>query len=257
MPFTYLLRETFSMARVALLANRMRSLLALLGIVIGVCTVIAMAALINGFQRSFQRSIQSFGNNTLYVRRMRPGINFSGDFPDSIKQRRAFTMADAKAILEHCPSVRAIAPWKFPYQDLTLSYREKHTSSTFVYGTDENYLVTHSYDLARGRFFTLQESERRANVVVLGKDTREALFGDASGLGRTVRIGGLPFTVIGEFESKGKMLGNNFDAVGCVPYTVVDKYWPAPPSSPPWLLQRGELVLDAIAVSPDQSDLAM
>ncbi len=257
MSFGYLLRETFGMARVALLANRMRSLLALLGIVIGVCTVIAMAALINGFQRSFQRSIQSFGNNTIYIRRMRPGISFSGDFPDSIKQRRAFSMADAHAILDQCPAVRAIAPWKFPYQDLTLAYREKHTSSTFVYGTDENYLATHSYDLARGRFFTNQEIARRAHVVVLGKDTREALFGDAAGIGSTVHIGGIPFTVIGEFESKGKMLGNNFDAVGCVPYTVVDKYWPAPPSSPPWLLQRGELVLDAIAVSPDQSELAM
>ncbi len=253
----YLLRETMGMARGALLSNRLRSLLALLGIVIGVGTVIAMVALINGFQRSFAQSIQSFGNNTIYVRRIRPGISFSDDIPDSIKQRRAFTMADAQAIRAQCPAVRAIAPFKFPYVDLTLGYRDKHTNSAFVYGTDENYLTTHGYDLARGRFFTNQEVARKANVVVLGKDTREALFGDAAGIGSTVHIGGLPFTVVGEFESKGKFLGNNFDAVACVPYSIVDKYWPAPPSSPPWYLQRGELVLDAIAVSPDQNELAM
>jgi putative ABC transport system permease protein len=253
----YLLRETLGMARVALFSNRLRSMLALLGIVIGVGTVIAMVSLINGFQRSFQQNIQSFGNNTIYVRRIRPGVNFSDDIPDSLKQRRPFTLADAKAIREQCPAVRAVAPWKFPYQDIILGRGDKHTNSAFVYGTDENYLTTHGYDLARGRFFTAQEVERHANVVVLGKDTREALFGDAAGLGQTIHIGGLPFTVVGEFEAKGKFLGENFDAVAAVPYNVMDKYWPAPPGSPPWYFQRGEYALDAIAVSPDQNELAI
>src|SRR6059036_3866623 len=191
------------MAASALIANRLRSLLALLGIVIGVATVIGMTALINGFQRSFQQSIQSLGNNTIYIRRIRPGIQFSGGIPDSLKQRRAFTMDDAQSIREQCPAVRAIAPWKFPYDNIRLGYRNKLTRFTFVYGTNQDYLVTHGYDLARGRFFTAEEVERRANVTVLGKDTREALFKDASGLGQRVHIGNIPFTVIGEFETKG------------------------------------------------------
>src|SRR5512147_2105958 len=95
-----LLGDTFLMAGRALVANRLRSVLALLGIVIGVGTVIGMVALVNGFQRSFQQSIQSFGNNTIYIRRIRPGIQFSNDVPDSLKQRRAFTMDDARAILD-------------------------------------------------------------------------------------------------------------------------------------------------------------
>jgi putative ABC transport system permease protein len=257
MSLGYLIRETIGMARGALLSNRLRSLLALLGIVIGVGTVIAMVALINGFQRSFQQSIQSFGNNTIYIRRIRPGVNFSDDIPDSLKQRRAFTMDDARAIRAQCPAVGAIASFKFPYNDLPIGHKDKHTNSTFVYGTDDNYLTTHGYDLASGRFFTSQEVTRNANVAVLGKDTREALFGDASGVGRTIHIGGLPFTVIGEFESKGKFLGNNFDAVACVPASVVDKYWAAPGTAPPWFPKRGELFLDAIAVSPDMNELAM
>ena len=257
MNFVQLVRETLSMAFNALFANRLRSLLALLGIVIGVATVIAMVALINGFQRSFQQSIQSLGNNTLYIRRIRPGVNFSRDIPDSLKQRKAFTMDDARAILAQAPAVKAIAPFKFPFTDIKLAYRDRHTKSTFVYGTNEAYLVTHSYDLSRGRFFTNQEVQNRASVVVLGKDTREALFQDASGLGRTVHLNGIPFTVIGEFETKGKMLGNNFDEVACVPWTVVDKYWAAPSSAPPWFPKRGELFLDAIASTPAQSELAM
>src|SRR5258705_13752979 len=110
----FMIRETFGMAGKALLANRLRSSPALLGIVIGVGTVIGMVALINGFQRSFQQSIQSIGTNTIYIRRIRPGVQFSGGVPDSLKQRRAFTMADAGAILDRAPAVRAIAPFKFP-----------------------------------------------------------------------------------------------------------------------------------------------
>src|SRR5512138_3845971 len=133
----FLLRETFAMARAALVANRMRSALALLGIIIGVGTVIGMTSLINGFQRSFRQSIQSFGNNTIYIRRIRPGISFSDGVPDSLKQRKAFTVEDARAILAQAPAVRAIAPFKWPYDNLTLGFRGKSTLSVFVFGTNE------------------------------------------------------------------------------------------------------------------------
>jgi putative ABC transport system permease protein len=252
----FLIRETFRMAGSALVANRLRSTLALLGIVIGVGTVIGMVSLINGFQRSFQQSIQSIGNNTIYIRRIRPGVNMGNQIPDSLKQRRAFTMDDAQAILAGAPAVKAIAPFKWPWDDLRLQRGDKMTRFTFVYGTNQDYLTTHGYDLARGRFFTEEECRRNANVCVLGKDTREALFGDASGLGQRVHIGKIPFTVIGEFEPKGRFLGNNFDQVAAVPYTTVDKYFPAPNDAPPWFPKRGELFLDAIAASPELSEEA-
>ncbi len=252
----YLLRETLRMAGTALVANRLRSALALLGIVIGVGTVIGMVALINGFQRSFQQSLQAIGNNTIYIRRIRPGIMIDGQIPDSLKQRRAFTIEDADAILEKCDAVTAIAPFKWPWQDLRLRYRDKQTKLTFVYGTNEQYLVTHGYDLSRGRFFTGEEVRRHAGVCVLGKDTREALFGNSNPLGRDVHIGHQTFTVIGEFGPKGKLMGNNFDEVACIPYTTVDKYFPAPDDAPPWFPKRGELFLDAIAVSPEMNEVA-
>ena len=257
MKLAFLLRETFGMARNALVANRLRSMLALLGIVIGVGTVIGMVSLINGFQRSFRENIQSFGNNTIYIRRIRPGINFSDGVPDSLKQRKAFTMDDARAILARSPAVAAISPFKFAIQDVRLSYQGKRTKTTFIYGTNEELLRTHSYELARGRFFTQQEVIGNSNVVVLGKDTREALFGDASGLGRTVHLNGVPFTVLGEFSPKGKFFGNNFDEVACIPYTLMDKYWAAPSNAPPWFPKKGELFLDATAVSPELSEEAM
>jgi putative ABC transport system permease protein len=238
-----LLRETFRMAGAALIANRLRSALALLGIVIGVGTVIGMVSLINGFQRSFQKSIQSIGQNTIYIRRIRPGVHFSNDVPDSLKQRKAFNMDDAHAILENAPSVKAIAPFKFPWDDLRLRRGDKATRFTFVYGTNQDYLTVHGYDLSRGRFFTEEEVRRSAHVVVRG-------------LGKTVFIADVPFTMIGEFESKGRFLGNNFDQVATIPYTTIDKYFPAPNDAPPWFPKRGELFLDAIATSPELSDQA-
>jgi putative ABC transport system permease protein len=257
MKLSFLVPETFTIARRALAANRMRSALALLGIVIGVATVIAMVALINGFQRSFQQNIQSFGNNTLYIRRIRPGIRFSDGVPDSLKQRRAFTMADAAAIKDQSPAVAAVSVFKFSWYDIKLSHRNKTTKTTFIYGTNDELLKTHGYDLARGRFFTEEEVRKNANVVVLGKDTRETLFGDASGLGKTVHLNGVPFTVIGEFEPKGRFLGNNFDEVGCIPYPLIDKYFGTPSDAPPWFPKKGELFLDAIATTPEESEEAI
>ena len=257
MTFARLFMESIDIARRALTANRMRSSLALLGIVIGVATVIGMASLINGFQRSFQQSIQSFGNNTLYIRRIRPGMQFAGGIPDSLKQRRAFTIEDGRAILDQAPAVAALSVFKFGFNDFKLSRAGRTTKSTFVYGTDDQLLRTHGYELARGRFFTEEEVRRGANVVVLGKDTRETLFGDASGLMRTVHLNGIPFTVIGEFQPKGRFLGNNFDEVACVPYPLIDKYWSPPANAPPWFPKRGELFFDAIAVSPDRSEEAL
>src|SRR5258705_9757191 len=133
-----LLGETLVMAGRPLFATRLRSVLALLGIVIGVGTVIGMMSLINGFQRSFEHSIQSLGNNTIYIRRIRPGIQFSGAVPESLKQRKAFTMDDAQAILEAAPAVRAVTPLKWPFQDIRLERGGHHTKITFIFGTDHN-----------------------------------------------------------------------------------------------------------------------
>src|SRR5438093_9304575 len=145
-----LFRELLAMASRSLASNRLRSMLALLGIVIGVGTVIGMMALINGFQRSFEHSIQSLGNNTIYIRRIRPGIQFSDGVPESLKTRKAFTMDDAAAILEGAPAVKAVTPLKWPFQDVRLEHRGHHTKVTFIFGTDHHLLEVRGYALARG-----------------------------------------------------------------------------------------------------------
>jgi putative ABC transport system permease protein len=253
-----LLIETFRMSRRALTANRMRSLLALLGIVIGVATLIGMVALINGFQRSVEQSIRSMGTNTIYIHRIRPGVHVGGGgIPDSLRQRKAFTIEDAQAIVASAPAVRAVAAINYDYYGLRLGYRGKLTrGGSEVYGTDENYLVVHGFDVARGRYLTSQDVARRANVVVIGPSTREALFGNRNPLGQTIRVGTIPFTVIGEYTPKGKMLGQDLDKSAAMPYTTMGKYFSAPADAPPWVPRRGELFLHAVAQSPELNEEA-
>ncbi len=252
-----LLAEILGMAWSALHANRLRSALALLGIIIGVTTVIAMVALVNGFQRSVEQSIRSTGSNTIYIHRIRPGVNVGGhDIPDSLKARKAFTMADAEAILVGAPAVRAITPLKYDNIGLQVSHGGRTTRTTQIYGTDEHYLTVHGLEVGRGRYFTAQEVQRRANVVVLGPSATEALFRNRSPLGETVRVGAISFEVIGEYAAKGKLLGEDLDNVAAMPYTTMDKYFAAPADAPPWVPRRGEVFLHAIAVSPEENDEA-
>jgi putative ABC transport system permease protein len=252
-----LFRETLRIARQALTANRMRSLLALLGIVIGVATVIAMMSLINGFQRSFQKGIQSWGSNTIYIRTFRPGQAFAGQLPDSLRKRRAFSIDDMAAIRERAPAVVAISPIKIAAADIRLSYHDRKTKTTTVFGSDDGMLRTRGFDLSHGRFYTGEEVDHRANVVVLGKDTHDALFDDASGIGATVHLNGIPFTVIGTFEAKGRFLGNNFDEIATVPWTVADKYWAPGPDAPFYMTKKGEVFLDAVPLDADHTDAAI
>ncbi len=253
----YLFRETFRIARQALAANRMRSLLALLGIVIGVATVIAMSSLINGFQRSFEKGIQSFGSNTIYVRTFRPGQAFANGIPDSLRKRHAFTMDDASAIRDLSPDVAAVSPIKIAAADIRLSYRDRRTKTTLTFGSNDGFMRTRGFEISSGRYFTAEEVDHRANVVVLGKDTRETLFQDAAAVGHTVHLNDVPFTVIGVFEAKGRFLGNNFDEVACIPWTVADKYWEAGAHAPPWMTRKGEVFLDAVPVNEGRIEQAM
>ena len=252
-----LVYESFRMSLQALAANRMRSLLALLGIVIGVATVIGMVALVNGFQRSVEQSIRSMGTNTIYIHRIRPSVSFGdNDIPDSLRQRKAFSVEDGKAIVAGAPAVRAVATMMFDYVGLRLGYRGKLTRGTNVQGTDENYLVVHGFEIARGRDLNPQDVARRSNVVVLGPSATEKLFGNRNPLGQNVRVGSIPFTVIGEYAPKGKMLGQDLDNSACMPYTTMTKYFAPPPTAPPWVPRRGEVFLHAVAVSPDRNEEA-
>jgi putative ABC transport system permease protein len=153
--------------------------------------------------------------------------------------------------------VAAVSPIKIAAADIRLSYRDRTTKTTTVFGSNEGLLRTRGFDLSRGRYYTAEEVNHRANVVVLGRDTHDALFRDAAGIGSTVHLNGIPFTVIGEFEPKGRFLGSNFDEIATIPWTVADKYWAPGAHAPPWFTKKDEVFLDAVAIDTDHTQEAM
>ncbi|MBC7673371.1 MAG: ABC transporter permease, partial [Polaromonas sp.] len=190
--------EIISVALGALRANKLRSLLTMLGIVIGVAAVIAVVALGAGAQGAVKARISSLGTTLLTVM---PGQqrNMGVSFDQSVK----LTVDDAKALQDKATNLNAVQPEI--NSRVQVQYLGQNASTSAV-GTSANYLEVRKYELQAGRMFTTQEDENRQRVVVLGQTvvTNLGLRSPDAIIGENIRIKGLQFTVIGVLKSKGQ-----------------------------------------------------
>ena len=194
-----LIGEIISVALGALRANKLRSLLTMLGIVIGVAAVIAVVALGAGAQSAVKDRISSLGTTLLTVM---PGQQRGGGgiaFDQSVK----LTIADAKALEDRATNLNAVQPEI--NSRVQVQYLNQNASTSAV-GTTANYLTVRKYELAAGRMFTTQEDEGRQRVVVLGQTvvTNLGIRSPDAIIGENVRIKGLQFQVIGILKPKGQ-----------------------------------------------------
>jgi len=232
-------------------AHGLRSLLTTLGVVIGVATVVAMASVIQGFNRTVERSISAFGSHVIYIRTFKPGI-FIGGFPDSLRHRQAFTADDAEAIRARCPDVGHVSVIGF-VEDAVVSYGSHSSRGLQLLGSDPEIQQVLRYDPGNGRFFTDEEVRRRAQVIVIGKEIREGLFPSGGNpIGKTVHLNGEPFVVVGELEPKGRSLFGNPDQLITIPYRTLEKYFPPPPDAPFYVPKRGRYYMNAVPVAPER-----
>ena len=195
-----LLYEVFAVALQALRANKLRSVLTMLGIVIGVAAVIAMIALGTGAQNAVNERIQALGTTLLTVMPgQQRGIGGFASFDD----RARLTMKDARALEERATSLSAIQPEM--NRTLQVQYQNMNTVTSVV-GTSANFLTVRKYELAAGRMFTSAEDEAKARVAVMGPEVPKNLgLASPEGLiGEPVRIRGIQFIVIGVLKSKGQ-----------------------------------------------------
>ena len=215
-------REGVTLALQAIRGNKLRSFLTILGVIIGVTTIMAMVSIIEGLNSSMKSQIAAIGSDVLYVQPFRPGA-FVGGLPDSLRRRPWFKPEDAEAIVREAPAVRAAAPLNFV--ETSLRFGQTQSRATGVAGTSTDYLLTSGVAISNGRFFTETEVEHRAPVCVLGQDHVESLFPHENSVGKTVYIGGKPFTVIGEVEARGKFIGQSLDDIVLVPHTTLEKWF--------------------------------
>ncbi len=217
-------------------ANKTRSALTILGIVIGVAAVIAMLAVGAGAQNAITGTISGIGTNLLFV--------FTGNMQEEVRNPQPLTMGDVNAISDvfQAPSVAAVAPIIQGQREVTFGREKKNTS---VNGVTPDYQRVRNASLLEGSFITEEHILGRASVAVLGTDVADKLFGHREGLvGETFRIEGQPFRVIGVLTSKGGSSFGSQDDIVLVPFSTAQTR----------LIRRSRDRVDLILVEATNSD---
>jgi len=207
------LLESLKMAGTTLVANKLRSSLTMLGIIIGNASVIAMVGIGQGAQRLASEQFETLGPNLLFIV---PGSQQARS--TTLNLPKTLVLADAKAIATQVPSIKEVAAQI--NSRLLVTYRNRNTN-TAITGTTPEFLVVRNFDVARGRFITNLDLERNNQVVALGADVAEKLFGNSDPIGQTIRIKNASFQVIGVMEPKGAFLGDNQDDTAFIPLTTM------------------------------------
>jgi putative ABC transport system permease protein len=223
-------RENIHLAMDTLRAHKLRSFLAVFGVVIGVGVVMIVVALIQGFRQNVVDSISSFGADTAFVSRFAQGPHV-GRRPKEERERKPLHVEDGEAIRVSCPAVTGLTSW-IQYWDVNhqVRYQGNIVNGPDFRGVEVNYPnVYANATLKEGRFFTEGESEHREDVTVLGEDTAKALFGELPASGREVVLdGGSSFRVIGVLNKpKGGFGTGDEDRRMLIPYETFTKIYPA------------------------------
>lgn len=205
--------ESIKMATTTLVANKLRSSLTMLGIIIGNASVISMVGIGQGAQRLASEQFESLGPNVLFIV---PGSQETRN--TSFEVPKTLVLEDAKAIATQVPSVDKVAPQI--NSRLLVTYRNRNTN-TAITGTAPEFLSVRSFDVAKGRFVTNLDLDRNNQVAVLGAEVAKRLFENSDPIGQTVRIKNVSFQVIGVMEPKGSFLGDNQDETVFIPLTTM------------------------------------
>ena len=201
--------ENFRIAVTALRANKMRSILTTLGIIIGVAAVIAVVSIVQGLQFMITKELQGVGATFIAVN---PKFEFG---PAAMSRQVRLTWEDGEAIRDHIAGVRLISPVMLGNQ--TAKYGDRQ-HKPLVFGVNENWPDIANQAVDRGRFFSTVDLEHRRKVAVVGTRVVDELRLGSQPIGKEIYIGSLPVTVIGVLEKRGQSLGQDSDDVVFVPF---------------------------------------
>src|SRR6266550_474924 len=217
------IKESALMAFDTLRTNKLRSLLTILGVTVGVVTVIFMVSIIQGLNKAFAQQIEALGSNAIWATKFDPSF---GHQPTSEEtHRKDLTLEDADAIRNEAPSVLSVSPIRRKIAE-TVRYADKQSDTPIVIGATPYYEFTQSSYVDRGRFITDTDIRERTNICVLGKDLVKALFPYEDPIDKELKINGKPFHVVGVMEPLGTFLGQSRDNQVFIPITTFAKYYP-------------------------------
>lgn len=215
-------KESAAMAIDTLRANKLRSSLTILGVSVGVITVIFMVSIIQGLNKAFADQIESLGSNTIFISKFDPSFGRPPG-PEEI-HRKDLTMDDVEALRREAPSIAGVSPIHRKLS-ATVRFQEKQTDTPILLGVTPFYEFVHTQYVASGRFISDIDMQDRSNVVIVGVDVKRALFPYEDPVDKEVRINGNPYRVIGVMEPLGNFFGQSRDNSIFVPITTFDKYY--------------------------------
>lgn len=205
--------ESISMAGKTLVANKLRSSLTMLGIIIGNASVIAMIGIGEGAQKFVSEQINSLGPNLLFIIPGSPDAQRRPVYPP-----QTLVLADAEAIASQIRDVKAVAPTLNSSE--LVSFRNKNVSASLV-GTNPDFLSVRSFSVAKGRFISELDLKKNEQVAALGSEIAQQLFGERNPIGEQIRIKNTSLRVIGVMAPKGSTFGDNQDMNVFVPLTTM------------------------------------
>lgn len=211
--------EGIVIALQSLMANKLRSILTLIGVIIGVMTVIAVVSVISGMNRYVADEISSLGSTTFLIRKF--GMITSDEEWFKQSKRKEITFEDMKAIQKACTEC-----WKVGAVTVSMrkvKYRSEHLSDIQIVGSTANVTEIENYDVYEGRSFSDFEVERNRQVCFIGWDIKDKLFPYEDPLGKDIKIGNNYFRIIGVAAKKGAFLGQNQDNYVLIPLTAFEK----------------------------------
>lgn len=219
--------NTFSISLKAIFSNKVRSLLTMLGVIIGVSSVVLLISLGRGLEAFVTQSFEDLGSNNIFIS---PGNVFSEDGGFNSFQEQglsamsnSFTMADVKEISRLREHVLKVA--YYSVQSDTLKFMNNSEKSTIL-GTNADYNQVLITKLDKGRWFNASESESGDRVVVLGYKIAEELFGEVDPIQKKIRVGNVTFTIVGVAEEKGSGFGGpSFDSYTYIPYETLSRIY--------------------------------
>lgn len=216
------------MALNALWSNKFRSSLTILGVLIGVWSVIAMTSLVKGLDNAVQGSIDELGSNVIFIDRFAPSVN-DEDLDEDQRNRKFMTVAEADAIRDNCPAVSAVSPenhfWGNSGGNI-VKYKGRKANRPALVGVLPEYMKVRVTPLESGRFISKLDDETRAMLCVLGSDVKEALFPEEDPLGKQIRVNNDRFTIIGCFKKKEAMFANEENNKVFIPLKTYMKIHP-------------------------------
>jgi putative ABC transport system permease protein len=224
-------RENVRFAARALTAYKLRSALTVLGIVIGVTTVIAMVSIIEGFNNSVIHDFQSFGATLVQFQKFDAQFG-PGNGDETQRLRKNLTYEDAEALKRLCPSMLAVSPERYWFTGNggvnvpDVIYKGHEATPDTIGGVNQDYTVANNHFVSEGRFIGDGDVRASAQVIVIGSSIADTLFPRSDPIGKEVSISGHKFTVIGVMEKQGATFFESTDEHAYLPITTFDAHFP-------------------------------